>query len=233
MMFADFVEVVGDFVESIMLCRDYYQENGLTPSDPLPADTPAVDRAQFDIEFVLTIMLNALFAQAARGTITAQVLEQWRSGAERASMSSILRPYLDFIEALFITNTLDAETAVRDQLLSRPWTITASVRIAIDTATRPVDLLLIHRLWADALPPLTSALFVFPDIEHLVTSSWQRFAEHSFLLRSPALTVPPLRQACASTSTGWHKIGEVLIAACDAVPATVPQEFRRRFSELE
>jgi hypothetical protein len=169
-------------------------------------------------------MLNAVFAPAARGAITAQVLEQWKSGAECASLSFILRPYLDFIEALFIKNTIDAETTVRDQSLTTPWMITASVRIAIDPAARPLDLLTIHRLWTDALPRIASSLFVLPDIEHLVISSWQRLSEHSFLLRSPALTVPALRQA-ASRSTGWRKIGEVLAAACDTVPATVHQEF--------
>jgi hypothetical protein len=47
------------------------------------------------------------------------------------------------------------------------------------------------------------------------------------------VTVPALLQACASASTGWRKVGEVLAAACDAVPATVPSEFRERFRELK
>jgi len=143
-----------------------------------------------------------------------------------------LRPYLDFIEALFVENTLDAGTTVRDQSQSGPWRLAASIKIATDHATRPADLLIIHMLWTDALPRLANLIFVLLDVEHLVTSAWLRLSEDSFLLRSPALTVPPLQEACASASTGWRKVGEVLTAACDTVPAPVSQEFRRRFREL-
>jgi hypothetical protein len=75
-------------------------------------------------------------------------------------------------------------------------------------------------------------LLVLPDVENLVTSAWLRLSENSFLLRAPAVTVPVLRSACASASTGWRKIGEVLTAACDAVPAPVPVEIRERFRKL-
>ena len=75
-------------------------------------------------------------------------------------------------------------------------------------------------------------LFVLADIEHLVASAWRRLSENRFLLRAPTLTVPILQEACASASTGWRKIGEVLTAACDVVPATVRSEFRKRFQEL-
>jgi hypothetical protein len=232
MMLADFVEVVGDFVESIVVCQQHYRGNEIAAPTPLPLHPSTVNRGQFDAKPVLMMMLNAVFALAGRGAMNAQVLEQWRISAERAGFSFILTPWLNFIASLFIENTIDAAIAVRDQSVTGPWQLVASIRIAIDHATRPVDLLMIHNLWVEALQPPDNALFVLPDIEHLVTDSWQRLSEQSFLLRSPAVTVPPLRRACASTSTGWRKIGEVLAAACDTVPMMVPQEFRRRFSEL-
>ncbi len=90
-----------------------------------------------------------------------------------------------------------------------------------------------HYYWASLLPTTKSALFVLADVERLVTSAWRRLAEQAFLLRSPAVTAPALLRACDSVSTGWRKIGEVLSAACDAVPAAVPTEFRQRFRELQ
>jgi hypothetical protein len=88
------------------------------------------------------------------------------------------------------------------------------------------------------LPQTSTGQFVLTEIEHLVTkhlvtSAWRRLAEQGFLLRAPAITVPALLQACASTSSGWRKVGEVLSAACDAVPATVPTEFRERFQKMK
>jgi hypothetical protein len=195
-------------------------------------DLATPDRQQFDAEFVLTGMLNAIFILAARGAITAQVLEQWRTSAGRASLSAIIMPWLDFVEALFVSNTVNAETAVRDQSLAWPWQVVASVRVAIDGTTRPAELLTIHGYWTNVLPKASNGLFVLAEIEQLVTSAWRRLSEQRFLLRAPTVTAPPLQQACASTSTGWRKIGEVLVAACDAVPTSVPEEFRGKFRQL-
>jgi hypothetical protein len=187
---------------------------------------------QLNAELLLSGMLSALFALAARGAVTKEVLDQWRTGAEGSSVSAIVGPWLAFVKALFISNTLNAEAAVRDQSLTWTWQAVASIRVAVDTATRPTELLTIHNYWTQVLRLAAVGLFVLPDIEHLVTSAWQRLCENRFLLRAPALTVPELREACASASKGWPKIGEVLTAACDAVPTLVPPELRERFRKL-
>jgi len=118
-------------------------------------------------------MLNTIFVLAARGTITEQVLEQCTDSAKRVGLASRLTPWLNFVDAFFIRNTIDAEKAVRDQSLAWSWQTMASVRIAIDSATRPAELLTIHDYWTDVLPKAVSGLFVLADIEHLVTSAWQ------------------------------------------------------------
>ena len=51
-----------------------------------------------------------------------------------------LTPWLTFISDLFIRNVVDAERSVRDQQLSWPWQGAASVKVAIDSATKPADL---------------------------------------------------------------------------------------------
>ena len=229
----DFVEVVGDWAESLAVCRCYYKEGGLGPADPLLVGAKMPDRQQLEAEVVLSGMLSAVFALAARGAITEKILEQWDANAARAELSLIVMPWLSFIKALFIDNTLDAETAVRDQSLAWPWQAVASIRVAIDNATRPAELLTIHNYWATVLPKAATVVFVIRDVECLVTMAWQRLCEVTFLLRSPRLTVPILRNACLSSSTGWLKIGEVLTAACDVVPVTVSREFRERFQKLK
>jgi hypothetical protein len=233
MMLDDFIEVVGDYAESFALCRLYYKGNGLGPADPLPVDVGAVDRQHLDEEFVLIGMLNAIFILAARGAVTARVLKQWTASAERAGLSAIFAPWLEFVDALFVSNTLNAETSVRDPSLAWHWQAVASIRVAIDDATRPPELLTIHDYWTNVLPKAANGLFVLAEIEHLVTSAWLRQSERRFRLRAPAVTVPTLLKACASASTGWRKIGEVLSAACDVVPATIPSEFRERFRDLK
>ena len=169
---------------------------------------------------------------AARGTITKEVIERWRASAVRAGLSATVAPWLSFVLAVFVDDTIKADAAIHDTSLAWPWQAVASVKVAVHDATRPAELLMIHHYWSNNLSKTLMGLFVLADIEHLVTSAWRRLSENGFLLRSPRLTVPILQKACASSSTGWRKIGEVLPAACDVVPTTVPSEFRKRFQEL-
>jgi hypothetical protein len=228
--FDDFVEVVADWTESFALCRRYYKEGGLGPADPLPVDATAPNPQSSDAEVVLSGMLNAIIALAARATVSKEVLDHWATAAAKASLSAIIAPWLDFVATLFVDNTISALGAVRDQSRAWTWQTVASIRVAIDGTTRPGDLLAIHHFWTSVLP--AAGLFVLSDIEYLVTSAWRRLAEQRFLLRAPAVTAPALLDACTSTSTGWRKIGEVLSAACDTVPAAVPNEIRERFRNL-
>ena len=228
----DLVEVVADYAESFALTRLYYKEKGLKGADPLPEDAEEIDRNQLDVELVLSGLLNAVFALAARDGVTREVLQRLEVSAARVGLSAMVTPWLEFVEGLFVSNTLNARIAMQDRLLAWPWQVSASIRIAIDSTTRPVELLVIHDLWANVLPKTGAGLFVLADIEHLVTGAWRRLAESRFLLRAPAVTAPALLQACNSASTGWRKIGEVLTAACDAVPDTISEDFKKRAQDL-
>jgi hypothetical protein len=228
----DFVEVVGDWTESFGLCRRYYKENGLGLADPLPADATSPDRQPGDTELLLSGMLTAVFALAARSAVTKEVLDQWTASAARSGLSAIVTPWLAFVVGLFVDNTIDAEAAARDISQAWPWQAVASIRVAIDVATRPAELLTMHNYWTNVLPKAAAGLFVLADIERLVTSAWRRMSENRFLLRAPMTTVPELLRACESALTGWRKIGEVLVAACDVVPANVPEGFREHFRRL-
>jgi hypothetical protein len=228
----DFVQTVGEWTDSLAFCRRYYKENGLTAADPLPADAIPPDRQQVDDEMALSGMLSAIFALAARDTVTKEILDLWMISAERAGLSAVRR-WLSFVAAIFVDETIKAEGSVNDSSLAWPWQAVASIRVAVDTAVGPVELLTIHYYWAKNLPKTLMGSFVLADIEHLVTSAWRRLCERRFLLRTPTRTVPVLEEACARDCTGWQKIGEVLTAACDAVPATVPSEFQQMFRELK
>jgi hypothetical protein len=229
----DFVEVVGDWMDSFALCQRYYEDGSLGPADPLPADATVADRQHSNADVVLIEMVNAVVALAARATVTIEILGRWATGAANAGLSAIIAPWLAFVAALFLDNALDARVAARDQTIAWTWRLVAAVRVAIDSATRPAELLQMHYYWATLLPKAANALFVLPDIECLVTSAWRRLAEQGFLLRSPVVTAPTLVRACESRLTGWRKIGEVLSAACDAVPGAVPTELREKFRELQ
>jgi hypothetical protein len=72
------------------------------------------------------MMLNAVVALAARTMVAKEVLDQWTKGAANAGLSAIVAPWLAFVAALFIDNTIDAESAVQDQSLPCSWHAVAS-----------------------------------------------------------------------------------------------------------
>src|SRR5271157_5027325 len=109
-----------------------------------------------------------------------QMLAQWSASAARAGLATVIAPWLTFVGHLFVRSAMDAETAVRDPSLSWPWRTTASIRVAIDKATQPAELLTIHNYWTNELARVAPVMYVLPEIEQLVTSGWQRLSTQSF-----------------------------------------------------
>jgi tetratricopeptide (TPR) repeat protein len=230
--FHDFVEVVGHYAETFELCRRYYHEGGLQVADPLPADAPASAVQGLGVEFVLVGMLNAVFALAARGAITKDVIDQWRASAALAGLSPVLESWLDFLDALFVNQRLNASAEMRDASRAWPLQAAASIRYAIDDGASPAGLLMTHDYWANVISQSDCQTFALPDIELLVMRGWLSMCDRPMLLRAPATTVPALRQACSGPSRGWSKIGEVLMAACNAVSGSIPGDMRDRIQKL-
>lgn len=230
--FHDFVEVVEHYAETLALCRRYYHEGALQVADPLPADAAASAAQGPDVEFVLVGMLNAVFALAARGAITRELIDQWRASATLGGPSTVLESWLDFVDALFVSQRLNASAEMRDA--SRAWQLqaAASIRYSIDDGASPAGLLTTHDYWANVIPRSDCQTFALSDIEILVMRGWISICDRPMLLRAPATTVPALRQACSGPSRGWRKIGEVLTAACNAVSGSIPEDMRERIQKL-
>ena len=112
------------------------------------------------------------------------------------------------------------------------WQIIGTVRITLDPNVSPTDLLTIHYYWVQILTTTKAALFVLSDVESLMTKSWLRVSDQGFWLRNPGVTTPALKAACASAAAGWTKIGAVLLAACNVIPAAIPPEMVTRFNQL-
>jgi hypothetical protein len=128
--------------------------------------------------------------------VTKELLDRWAAGAANAGLSAVVAPWLEFVTALFVGNTINAKAAMWDQSLPWTWQSVASIKVAIDSTARPAELLTVHHYWTSLLPKTWNGQFVLADIEHLVTSGWRRLAEQASLLRAPAVTAPTLLHAC-------------------------------------
>lgn len=229
---ADLPQVAVDWAEALELCRIYYKEGGLGAADPLPPDTPALDPRSVAAELILTVLINAVFALTARDSLSASVIAAWRASAAGAGVLSMLGDWLDFLEKVLVTRTVDGGLVMRSPSVNWTWGIVGTIQVASAPSPDPADLITVHSYWVQALLPAKAGLFVLTDIESLVARGWLGVADQAFRLRNPSVTVPALRAACASSSTGWPKIGTILLAACDVIAAPIPAEMIGAFKRL-
>jgi hypothetical protein len=230
----DLVEVAVALAEATEIYRRYYRDGGLGRGDPLPADISMAAPSQLSTDLILTVLVGGMFALAARGAVTAQLIGRWCASAKQLGLASTVTDLLGLVESLFVTQTIHAEVVMRDTSLRWEGQLLGSLRVATDETTRPAELFTAHVCWVNTVRNLGTSLFPIEDIERIVIAGWLRLCQRPFLLRVPAFSVPELKRACASTSRGWRKIGEILTAGLQAVPATVPETMRetiRRLSE--
>lgn len=229
----DLVEVAADWAEALELCRIYFGPSGLDGAEPLPADAPPFDRSRLNGELILTVMVNAVFALAARRPITAGDIDIWRHDAARAGVETQLAPWLDFAAKVLVDRSINGAVVMRSAGIDWTWGLVATLQVANDPNVSPTELMTVHAHWIRAFQQMQSGLFVLADVEALVSRAWLDIAEQGFRLRNPSVTVPALKAACAATLAPWPKIGGILLAAADAVSASVPLEMIDAFRRLQ
>jgi hypothetical protein len=228
----DLVELAAELGEAIKIYSRYYKEGGLDGAEPLSADTVVPTSTELAPDIIFSAMLSGVLAQAARGAVTAETVAMWRVRAEEVGLLPVLGAWLELAEGLFVTHIVNSQMMLRDESLGWPGQVLASISIAVDDVSGPSELMTAHICWANSFRRLNMSFFPIDDVEHLVTEAWLRIANRPFLLRMPSTTVPELQRACASDLRGWRKIGEVLLAAEYAIPATVPVSMRQTIRKL-
>jgi hypothetical protein len=182
-------------------------------ADPLPLDAVMPTITELPTDIILSVLTGGMFAAVARGTLSTELLRKWSSSATGMGLSPRLVAWVDLAQSLFITKSIDSQTAMRDTSLGWEGQILAALHVANDDATRPAELLTAHVCWVNTLRNIGKSVLPTDDIEYLVTVGWQRLSERPFLSKMPLTTVPDLKRACASNEHGWRKVGEVLAAA--------------------
>jgi len=228
----DLVDVAADWAEALELARTHVGPGGLKAVDELPADAPRVDRSKLNVDLIRTALINAVFALAARRPLTAADIKAWRQGATRSGVSTQVEPWLDFTSKILVDRSISGAIAMRSAGLDWTLGLVATLQVATDPTVSPTDLMTAHGYWINTFEQARSGIFVVADVEALVSRAWLNMAGQAFRLRNPIVTVPPLKAACASTARPWPKIGGILLAAADAMAASVPAEMIAAFRRL-
>ena len=100
--------------------------------------------------------------------------------------------------------------------------LAALIRVIRNQETSLEDLLFAHTIISSSFINSPWEDFVVKDLGVLLSVQWLQKIEFRAKLKTPMLTVPQIEKACKSSETGKKKIGQILLAAHQAVSVKVP-----------
>ena len=179
----------------------------------------------------ITIMLVAsLLVQLPTGVNIHENLAIWRENSSELPLKENLITALNLIESTLSGNENNALSVMKAQGAKNENRLAAALKIVYNIETSPENLFHAHALIA---PYLVSSLIWLDSFEtglaELLSAQWLEKIKFRAILKTPIITVPQIEQACNSSETGKKKIGQILLAALQAVSLGVDYETLQLF----
>ena len=183
------------------------------------------------VENITTILVASLLVQLPIGTIdTHEILTIWRANSLELSIKENMTTALNLIDAMLSGDENNAIIVMKTQRAKPEEKLTAALKIVYSSKTSPENLFHAHTLITPYL--INGLIWLYPfltSLADLLSVQWLEKIKFRATLKMPMLTVPNIEQACRSSETGKKKIGQVLIAAHQAVSIRVAPETLQLF----
>ena len=124
----------------------------------------------------------------------------------------------------------NALTVMETQNAKPEEMLTAALKIIHNIKTSPENLLHAHILITPYI--INNLIWLDPfltGLADLLSAQWLEKIKFRAALKTPMLTVSQIEQACNSSETGKKKIGQILLAASQAVSIKVAPEVLQQF----
>ena len=121
-------------------------------------------------------------------------------------------------------NQNNALTVLKTQENKSEERIAAALKVVQNTDTSPENLLYAHTFITTSLIGKTWEGFVVTDLAELLSAQWLEKT-----MEIPIRAVAQVEQACKSNETGKRKIGQILLAALQAVSPGAPSDMFQKF----
>ena len=95
--------------------------------------------------------------------------------------------------------------------------LAAALKVVHNTRTNPENLFYAHTLIATSIIGNTLEDSVLDDLAELFSAQWLEKIKFQAILKNPTTTVPEIQRACKGSETGKEKIGQILLAARQAI----------------
>ena len=208
---------IHQLVNAYSLMQEHSQTEeriGTKGTDSVPfADLSSVA----SVKDIVVVLVTALLVGLRTSTNVQPLLVKWRFNSSELPIKENLTLALDLIESMLSGDLTNAVTVMNTPDAQHENRLAAALRVVHSTRTRLGDLFCAHAFIATSLIGNRFEDPVLDDVAELFSSQWLEKIRFRSILKSPTTTVPEIERACKSSETGKKKIGQILIAARQAI----------------
>ena len=181
------------------------------------------------VENITVMLVAAVLVQLPTSIDTHKILTIWRTNSSELPINDNMVIALDLIESMLYGDKNNALTVMRRQESKYEERLAATLKIVHNIETNPENLFYAHTLIATFFIGQTWLDPVVTGLAELFSMQWLEKIKFRATLKMPAITVPQIEQACNSSETGKEKMGQILLAAHQAVSVKVAPETLHQF----
>ena len=181
------------------------------------------------VEHIIGILVAALLVQLPTGVDTHEMLAIWRSNSSKLPIKDNMVIALDLIESMLFGDKNNALTIMRTHEAKYEERLVAALKVVHNIGTNPENLFHAHTLITTSLIGKIWEDLVVIGLAELLSAQWFEKIKFRATLKAPMITVPQIEQACNRSETGKKKIGQILLAARQAVSVKVAPDILQEF----
>ena len=200
-----------------------HQQNGRGAAEKGSYPISDSDLSDFaSVDNIIAIFIAALVVEMGTNRDEQDILVKWRANSSELPIKEKIYSALDLIAPILSGDYNNALTVMSTPNEKVEKQLAASIKIIYHQETSLEDLLLAHTIISSSFINSPWEDFVVKDLGTLLSAQWLEKIEFRAKLKTPMFTVPQIEKACKSSETGKKKIGQILLAAHQAVSVKVP-----------
>ncbi len=176
------------------------------------------------VENITVMLVGSLLVQLPTGVNIHENLAIWRTNSSELPIKEDIFTVLDLIESTLLGDQNHTLTVLKTQDVESEKRLVAALKIMQSKETSPGDLLYAHTFITTSLIDQIWLDPVVPDLAKLLSVQWQEK-----IGEIPIKAMSQLEDACNSSEVGKKKIGQILLAALQAVSPGAPSEIFQKF----
>ena len=182
------------------------------------------------VENITVMLVASLLVQFPTGADTREILAIWRTNSSELPIKENMIRAIDLIESMLFGDINNALTAIEVQDTKPAERLVAAFKIIHNIETDPKHLFQAHTfITISLIKNLTWLDPIVPLLVELLSTQWLEKK-----MEIPIRAVSQVEQACKNSETGKKKIGQILLAAHQAVsPRIAPDTLQQFHSWIE